>query len=142
GQKEFLAAFTKKFKHEPPYFAAAGYSGCLLYVEAAKRAGTLEAEKVREELLKLKTRTAFGDYAVDQDGFQTAHKTAMLQWQDGHAAMAGRQAPDRLAGGAVERQAALSDPALEPAIAVDLRTVRSTHARREPGGRRRASDAR
>src|SRR5262245_5511980 len=83
GQKEFLAAFQKKFKHEPSYHAAAGYAGCLIYVEAAKRAGTLDSDKVREELLKLKTRTAFGDYAVDQDGFQTAHKMVMLQWQDG-----------------------------------------------------------
>ena len=28
-------------------------------------------------------KTAFGDYKVDQDGFQTAHKMVMLQWQDG-----------------------------------------------------------
>jgi branched-chain amino acid transport system substrate-binding protein len=83
GQKEFLAAYTKRFKHEPSYHAAAGYGGCLVYVEAAKRAGTLDSDKVRDELLKLKMRTAFGDYAVDQDGFQTAHKMVMLQWQDG-----------------------------------------------------------
>jgi branched-chain amino acid transport system substrate-binding protein len=82
GQKEFLAAYKKRFKHEPSYHTAAGYAGCLLYVEAAKKAGTLDADKVRDELLKLKTRTAFGDYAVDQDGFQTAHKMVMLQWQD------------------------------------------------------------
>jgi branched-chain amino acid transport system substrate-binding protein len=83
GQKEFLAAYRKKFKHEPSYHAAAGYGGCLIYAEAVKRAGTLDADKVRDELLKLKTRTAFGDYAVDADGFQIAHKMVMLQWQDG-----------------------------------------------------------
>src|SRR5712692_8113322 len=83
GQKEFLAGYKKRFKGEPPYFTAAGYAGCLLYVEAAKRAGTLDADKVRDELLKLKTRTAFGDYAVDSDGFQVAHKMVMHQWQDG-----------------------------------------------------------
>src|SRR5438876_1298599 len=83
GQKEFLAAYKKRFKHEPSYHAAAGYAGCLLYVEAARRAGTLDADKVREELLKLKMRTAFGDYAVEPDGFQIAHKMVMLQWQDG-----------------------------------------------------------
>jgi branched-chain amino acid transport system substrate-binding protein len=33
--------------------------------------------------LKMKTRTAFGDYAVEPDGFQTAHKMVLLQWQDG-----------------------------------------------------------
>src|SRR5499425_320138 len=59
GQKEFLAAYKKKFKHEPSYHAAAGYAGCLIYAEAVKKAGTLDADKVREQLLKLETRTAF-----------------------------------------------------------------------------------
>src|SRR6266545_2735417 len=96
GQKEFLAGYKKKFKHEPSYHAAAGYAGCLLYVEAAKRAGTLDADKVRDELLKLKTRAAFGDYAVDQDGFQIAHKMVMLQWQEGKRIIVW---PDELANG-------------------------------------------
>lgn len=96
GQKEFVGAYTKRFKHQPSYHSAAGYAGCLLYVEAAKRAGTLDADKVRDELLKLKTRTAFGDYAVDQDGFQIAHKMVMLQWQDGKRIIVW---PDDLANG-------------------------------------------
>ena len=83
GQKEFLAAYKKRFKHDPSYHAVAGYAGCLVYVEAAKRAGTLDSDKVRDELLKLKTKTAFGDYGVEADGFQTAHKMVLLQWQDG-----------------------------------------------------------
>jgi branched-chain amino acid transport system substrate-binding protein len=83
GQKEFLAAYKKKFKHDPSYHAAAGYAGCLLYAEAVKKAGSLDADKVREQLLKLETRTAFGDYKVDADGFQIAHKMVMLQWQEG-----------------------------------------------------------
>jgi branched-chain amino acid transport system substrate-binding protein len=82
GQKEFLVAYAKKFKHEPSYHAAAGYAGCLIYAEAAKRAKSLDSDLVRAELLKLKIRTAFGDYAVDQDGFQIAHKMVMIQWQD------------------------------------------------------------
>jgi branched-chain amino acid transport system substrate-binding protein len=83
GGKEFAAAFKKKFKRDPSYHAAAGYAGCLIYAEGVKRAKTLDADKVRAELLALKIRTAFGDYAVDQDGFQTAHKMVTLQWQDG-----------------------------------------------------------
>lgn len=96
GAKEFLAAFTKKFKHEPSYHAAAGYAGCLLYAEAVKRAGSLDADKVREQLLKLETKTAFGDYKVDADGFQVAHKMVMLQWQDGKRVVVW---PDDLASG-------------------------------------------
>ena len=96
GQKEFLAAYTKKFKHEPSYHAAAGYAGCRLYAEAVKRAGTLDADKVREQLLKMETKTAFGDYKVDADGFQVAHKMVMLQWQDGKRVVVW---PDDLASG-------------------------------------------
>jgi branched-chain amino acid transport system substrate-binding protein len=83
GAKEFLAAYKKEFGREPVYHSAAGYAGCLVYTEAVKRAGTLDSAKVREQLLKLETKTAFGDYKVDETGFQIAHKTVMLQWQDG-----------------------------------------------------------
>jgi branched-chain amino acid transport system substrate-binding protein len=96
GAKEFAAAFKKKFKHEPSYHAAAGYAGCLIYAEGVKRAKTLDADKVRAELLALKIRTAFGDYAVDQDGFQTAHKMVTLQWQDGKIQIVW---PDELSNG-------------------------------------------
>lgn len=96
GQKEFLAAYTKKFKHEPSYHAAAGYAGCLIYGEAVKRAGTLDADKLREQLLKMEIKTAFGDYKVEPDGFQVAHKMVMLQWQDGKRVIVW---PDDLASG-------------------------------------------
>ena len=96
GQKEFLSAYQKRFKHEPSYHAAAGYAGCLIYAEGVKRAKSLDADLVRTELLKLKIRTAFGDYAVDQDGFQTAHKMVMIQWQDGKRVVVW---PDDLASG-------------------------------------------
>ena len=84
GQKEFLAAYKAKFKgQEPSYHTAAGYAGCLIYAEAVKKAGTLDADKVRDQLLKMEIRTAFGDYKIEPDGFQVAHKMVMLQWQDG-----------------------------------------------------------
>jgi branched-chain amino acid transport system substrate-binding protein len=96
GAKEFAAAFKKKFKRDPAYHAAAGYAGCQIYAEGVRRAKTLEADKVRTELLGLKMRTAFGDYAVDQDGFQTAHKMVTLQWQDGKILIVW---PDELSNG-------------------------------------------
>ena len=84
GQKEFLAAYKAKFKgQEPSYHTAAGYAGCLIYAEAVKKAGTLDADKVRDQLLKMEIKTAFGEYKVEPDGFQIAHKMVMLQWQDG-----------------------------------------------------------
>jgi branched-chain amino acid transport system substrate-binding protein len=96
GAREFAAAFKKKFKRDPAYHAAAGYAGCQIYAEGVRRAKTLDADKVRAELLALKMRTAFGDYAVDQDGFQTAHKMVTLQWQDGKILIVW---PDELSNG-------------------------------------------
>lgn len=98
GQKEFVGAYKKKFKHEPSYHAAAGYAGCLVYGEAVRKAGSLDADKVREQLLTMEIKTAFGDYKVDPDGFQIAHKMVMLQWQDGKRVVVW---PDDLASGKV-----------------------------------------
>src|SRR5262247_3863772 len=96
GAKEFFDTYVKEFKHEPSYHSAAGSAGCMLYAEAVQRAGTLEADKVRDTLLALKTRTMFGDYQVDKDGFQIAHKMVLLQWQEGKRVVVW---PDDLANG-------------------------------------------
>ena len=99
GQKEFLAAYKAKFKgQEPSYHTAAGYAGCLIYAEAVKKAGSLDADKVRDQLLKMEIKTAFGDYKVEPDGFQIAHKMVMLQWQDGKRIVVW---PDDLANGKI-----------------------------------------
>ncbi|HEY7650283.1 MAG TPA: amino acid ABC transporter substrate-binding protein [Methylomirabilota bacterium] len=81
GNQEFFDTYKKDFGHEPSYHSAAGYAGCIVYAEAVKRAGSLDADRVREQLLKLETKTIFGEYKVDQDGFQTAHKMVTFQWQ-------------------------------------------------------------
>ena len=81
GNQEFFDTYKKEFSHEPSYHSAAGYAGCLVYAEAVKRANSLDADRVREQLLKLEMRTPFGDYKVDADGFQLAHKMVTFQWQ-------------------------------------------------------------
>ncbi len=81
GNQEFFDAYKKEFNHEPSYHSAAGYAGCIIYAEAVKRAGSLDADKVREQLLKLEMKTMFGEYKVDADGYQTAHKMVTFQWQ-------------------------------------------------------------
>jgi branched-chain amino acid transport system substrate-binding protein len=81
GNTEWFETYKKEFAHAPSYHSAAGYAGCLIYAEAVKRANSLDAERVREQLLKLEMRTVFGDYKVDQDGFQVAHKMVTFQWQ-------------------------------------------------------------
>ena len=83
GNQAFVAAYQKEFKRDPSFLSSASYAGCQLFVEGVRRAGTLDSDKVRQELLKLKTKTVFGDFAVDERGFQIGHKAITLQWQDG-----------------------------------------------------------
>jgi branched-chain amino acid transport system substrate-binding protein len=52
-------------------------------VEAVRRSGSLDSDKLREELLKMKTKTVFGEFTVDERGFQIGHKAITIQWQDG-----------------------------------------------------------
>jgi len=70
----YFDAYKKEFNHEPSYHSAAGYAGCVIYAEAVKRAGSLDADKVREQLLKLETKTMFGEYKVDADGWRSSSR--------------------------------------------------------------------
>jgi branched-chain amino acid transport system substrate-binding protein len=83
GNREFVAAYQKEFTRAPSFYSAAAYAGCQLLADAVRRAGSLDSDKLREELLKVKTKTLFGDFAVDERGFQVGHKAVTIQWQDG-----------------------------------------------------------
>jgi branched-chain amino acid transport system substrate-binding protein len=83
GNQEFVAAYEKEFNHAPSVQSAGHYAGCQLLVDAIRRTGGLDSEKLREALLTLKTKTVFGEFAVDERGYQVAHKFVTSQWQDG-----------------------------------------------------------
>jgi branched-chain amino acid transport system substrate-binding protein len=87
GNQDFVAAYEKEFKRAPAVQSANSYAGCQIFVEAARRAGTTDSEKLREALLALKARTILGDFAVDQRGFQVGQKAVTIQWQDGKQAV-------------------------------------------------------
>jgi branched-chain amino acid transport system substrate-binding protein len=87
GNQEFVAAYQQAFTRAPSFLAASSYAGCQLFVDAVKRADSLDADKLREALLQLKSQTVFGDFAVDERGFQVAHKAVTIQWQDGQSAV-------------------------------------------------------
>jgi branched-chain amino acid transport system substrate-binding protein len=87
GNREFVAAYQQAFTRAPSFYAAAAYAGCQLFADAVKRAGSLDSDQLREALLQLKTQTVFGDFAVDERGFQIGHKTVTIQWQDGQSAV-------------------------------------------------------
>jgi branched-chain amino acid transport system substrate-binding protein len=84
GAREFVEAHRKEFPGaDLSYHSAGGYSGCQVLLEAIKRTGSLDGEKIRAAILKLDFNSAYGAFKVDQDGFQVAHKMLMFQWQDG-----------------------------------------------------------
>src|SRR5262245_56642998 len=83
GNLEFVAAYQKEFGRTPAVQSAGGYAACQLFVDAVRRAKSLDSDKLREALLTLKTKTVLGDFAIDERGFQIGHKAVTIQWQDG-----------------------------------------------------------
>jgi branched-chain amino acid transport system substrate-binding protein len=84
GAREFVESHRKEFPGaELSYHSGAGYGGCQVLMEAIRRAGSLDSEKVRDAILKMDLNTVFGAFRVDPDGFQIAHKMVIFQWQDG-----------------------------------------------------------
>jgi branched-chain amino acid transport system substrate-binding protein len=83
GVEEFAQAYLREFGTVPSFHAAGAYGSCQLFMEAARRAGSLDSEALREALLSLETTTVFGDFAVDERGYQTANRGLFIQWQDG-----------------------------------------------------------
>jgi branched-chain amino acid transport system substrate-binding protein len=84
GAREFVESYRKEFPGAGlSYFSAYGYGGCQILVEAVRRAGSPDSEKLRDVILKMDHNTAFGAFRVDRDGVQVAHKPLLFQWQDG-----------------------------------------------------------
>ncbi len=97
GVREFVESYKQEFPGaDLSYHAAQGYAGCQIFVEAVRRAGSLEGTKVREAILKMELNTVYGPFKVAPDGVQVAHQVLMFQWQDGKKVLVW---PDELAGG-------------------------------------------
>lgn len=97
GAGDFIEAYRKEFPGADfSYHSAAGYGGCEVLLDAIRRVGSLDGEKVRAAILKSDTNTVFGGFRLDADGFQTGHKMVMFQWQDGKKVIVW---PDELAPG-------------------------------------------
>ncbi len=97
GIRRFVTDYYKDYPGaDLSYHSAGGYGGCQVLVEAIRRAGSLDREKLREAILTLEMTTVYGAYKVDKDGFQIAHKMVMFQWQDGKKVIVW---PDQLAVG-------------------------------------------
>ena len=84
GARDFVESHKKEFPGaDLSWQSASGYGACQILVEAIRRAGSLNGEKLRETILKLDHNTVYGGFRVDRDGVQIAHKMLLFQWQDG-----------------------------------------------------------
>ncbi|MGH8674244.1 MAG: amino acid ABC transporter substrate-binding protein [Burkholderiales bacterium] len=81
--QRFAEAYTRKWSAEPTHLAAQGYAAAKVLEEAVRRAGSVDQEKVRNELQALELETPLGPYKVDKSGAQLAARPAVVQIQGG-----------------------------------------------------------
>jgi branched-chain amino acid transport system substrate-binding protein len=96
GAREFAGSYEAEFGRPPSYHAAAAYAACMLMADAINKTGSLDAERLREHLLKLNTTTVFGTFDVDERGYQVGHRMVTIQWQEGRQVIVW---PDEVASG-------------------------------------------
>lgn len=84
GNTEFVRDFTKEYGRGPDYHSASSFSGMMVLAEAVKRAGSLDQDKIRDNLAALHLQTLLGEYRVDPNtGLQVGYQMLLLQWQNG-----------------------------------------------------------
>ena len=81
GAREFVESSKKEFPGVD--VSSSAYGACQILVEAVRRAGSLNGEKLRDTISKMDHNTTFGRFRVDRDGVQIGHQVLLLQWQDG-----------------------------------------------------------
>jgi branched-chain amino acid transport system substrate-binding protein len=83
GADVFTDRFHKTYHKLPSYHAAAGYAGGQIMEAAIRKAGSLDREKIRENLSSLDILTILGRYGVDNTGKQIRQFSSTVQWQNG-----------------------------------------------------------
>ena len=84
GAREFVESYRKEFPGaDLSFHAAQSYGGCQILIEAIRRAGSLDSERMRDAILKMDHNTVYGGFRVDRDGVQVGHRNVIFQWQDG-----------------------------------------------------------
>ena len=90
GNASFVKAFTAKWSVPPGALAASAYAAGTVLAEALRRAGTVDAPKLRNVLASLEVETVLGRYRVDPaSGAQVGMKPALTQIVKGRAQPAG-----------------------------------------------------
>ena len=110
GNKEFVKTHREKYDSDPGYYAAFGFVAGTVLEAAVKKAGSTDAEKVREVLTTLKLGTVMGKHEVDPT---TVHADRRARTSRSGSE---RQARGDLAGGIQDRRAEIADTGLGQAV--------------------------
>ena len=83
---EFLQRYRDKFKAEPDYHSASGYTVGVVMQHAIEQAQSIDQDKVAAALNAMDIQTFFGrvKFATDPQhhGLQVAHQMVLAQWQE------------------------------------------------------------
>jgi branched-chain amino acid transport system substrate-binding protein len=83
---DYAATFGKQFEgREPAYQNAQATAACLALITAAEKAGSTDANAVRDQLEKLDEQTFFGPLKFNAKGQNVVKNMAVIQIQDGKA---------------------------------------------------------
>ncbi len=81
--KAFVEAYTSRYKEAPGKYAAAGYNAIHILADAINRAGSTDAEKIREALSKTKYEGPNGRFVFDEKGQASGFTVVLVQLQKG-----------------------------------------------------------
>jgi branched-chain amino acid transport system substrate-binding protein len=83
GSFDFSFRYRRKHGVDADYNAAGGYAAGQVIEAAVRLAGSLDREKVREQLMTMKFRSLIGHFRVDENGKQVGKPNYIIQWQKG-----------------------------------------------------------
>ena len=80
---DYAALFEQEYGYVPPYQAAESTAAVMVWADALQRAGSFDAEAVREALAATDLRTFYGNIRFDATGKNIAKPMVLSQIQDG-----------------------------------------------------------
>ena len=80
---DYAKTFEKKYGYVPPYQAAESTAAVLVYVDALRRAGSFDTEKIRKALSATEIETFYGNIKFDKTGKNIAKPMVLRQIQNG-----------------------------------------------------------
>ena len=81
---DFSFRFKEQFGRNAGVHAAYGYGAAQVLEAGVRLAGSLDKDKVREQLGSMVFRSLLGNYRVDASGKQLAKPIFLMQWQNGY----------------------------------------------------------